>query len=186
MKSPSIPAGLLNRNVELFVQDDELYAVYKGKTYPYLELPETIRNVFQVELIRDKKAQESLKNDMAITDSTEMELQFVKCRYGGFDNNPDLAANGETRPECWDCGVHGSCDAEGKVCHLPAGAHGTLTKREYQIAVLVGRGCYDYEISDQLDIAESTVREYLKRIRSKIGANNRQEITMFAHKNGLL
>lgn len=185
MKSPKIPAGLLNRNVELFINDNELYGLYNKKTYPYLELPESIRSIFQVELIRDKKAQESLIHDFGITDGTEMELQFVRCRFGGFDSNPDLA-DGETSPECWDCGVHGSCKAEGKVCLLPAGVHGTLTKREYQIAMLVGKGLYDYEIADRLDIAEPTVREYLKRIRAKIDANNRQEITMFAHKNGLL
>jgi len=185
MKSPKLPAGLLNKHVEIFVQDNELYALYNKRTYPYLELPESIRSVFQVELIRDKKAQSSIEKTFCITDSTDMELQFVKCRFGGFDNNPDLA-NGETRPECWDCGLHGSCNAEGKVCLLPAGVHGTLTKREYEIAMLVGKGLYDYEIAGQLGIAEPTIREYLKRIRSKIDANNRQEITMFAHKNGLL
>lgn len=185
MKSADIPAGLVDNNVEFFVHDDQLLATYSGAVHKYFDLPDDIRTVFQVEMIRDKIAQEFLTKVFGLVDGLDMELQFVKCRFGGFDNHPDLM-NGRTRSECWDCGRHGSCQGEGRICLLPAGSRGSLSKREYQTAVMVGKGYKDARIADELSISKGTVREYMKRIRAKIIAKNRQEIADFAHKNSLL
>lgn len=185
MKTPKLPAGLEDQNLEIYVHNNELHVTYRGRVIDFIELPHAIREIFEVQLIRDHTARVSLQKDMGITNSTDMLIQYVKCLFGGFDSNPDLK-DGKTTNEFWDCGLHGSCPGEGKVCKMPEGPMGVLSPREYQTAVLVARGKFDKEIAAELNIEETSVREYMKRIRCKIEANNRIEIMLWAQKSGLI
>ena len=185
MKSPQLPAGLEDNNLEIYLHDGELKAIHQGKVVDFIELPASIREVFEVQLIKDPAAIHSLQNDMNILDGTGMLMQYVKCVFGGFDKNPDLH-DGKTTPECWDCGHHGTCPAEGKVCKMPAGPLGVLSKREYQVTLMVAKGKFDKEIAYDLHIEETSVREYLKRIRGKLEVNNRIEIMLWAQMKGLI
>jgi len=185
MKNPLLPAGLEDHNLEIYVHDDELKVTYNRRAIEFIELPESIREIFEVSLIKDPIAIKSLRADMHILDSTGMLIQYVKCVFGGFDNNPDLH-EGKTIPECWDCGRHGTCPAEGKVCKLPAGPMGVLSPKEYRTTVLVAKGKLDKEIAEEMGIKETSVREYMKRVREKIEANNRIEIMLWAQRSGLI
>jgi DNA-binding CsgD family transcriptional regulator len=185
MKNPQLPAGLADKNLEIYFHDGELKAIYQGKTQDFIELPGAIRDIFEVHLIRDTAAVHSLQHDMNILDGTDMLIQYVKCVFGGFDLNPDLRGT-KTTPECWDCGYHGTCPGEGKVCKMPAGPMGVLSKREYQVAILAAKGKFDKEIAFELHLEESSVREYLKRVRCKVEANNRIELMLWAQRMGLI
>lgn len=185
MKNPRLPAGLEDQDLEIYVHNNELHITYQRKVVDFIELPVAIQEIFEVQLIRDKIARVSLQEDMKIMDSTMMLLQYIKCLFGGFDLNPDLH-NGKTTPECWDCGRHGTCPGEGKVCKMPEGPMGVLSKREYQVTLLVAYGKFDKEIASELNILETSVREYMKRIRFKIEANNRIEIMLWAQRSGLI
>jgi DNA-binding CsgD family transcriptional regulator len=185
MKNPQLPAGLEDKNLEIYFHDGDLKAIFQGKVVDFIELPGAIRDIFEVQLIRDTAAVHSLQHDMFILDGTAMLLQYVKCVYGGFDCKPDLRGT-KTTPECWDCGNHGACPGEGKVCKMPAGPMGVLSKREYQVTILAAKGKYDKEIAYELHIEESSVREYLKRAREKVEANNRIELMLWAQRMGLI
>lgn len=185
MKNPKRPAGLEDADLEIYAVDNQLHCTYQGKAVDFIELPYTIRQIFEVDLIKDPVSQKSLQEDLGITDSEDMLQKHVMCNYGGFDFVPDLHGH-KTSRECWDCGEHGACPGEGKVCKLPAGPLGALSKREYQVTMLVARGKLDKEIAFELHIEETSVREYQKRIRSKIEANNRIEIMLWAQRTGLI
>lgn len=62
---------------------------------------------------------------------------------------------------------------------------GSLTKRELEVAKLIGSGLVNKMIADRLFISEKTVRNHLTVIYSKIGVTNRLELALFATKNGL-
>jgi DNA-binding CsgD family transcriptional regulator len=187
MKSAKLPAGLEDQNMELYVYRDELKATFNGKKVLFIELPEPIKEAFEVEMIADKVAFKSLQEDMKVLESNEMLIQYVKCNYGGYDFNPDYdAQTGTMKREYWDCGCHGKCPAEGKVCKMPAGEFGTLTPRELQITILVANGEPDKLIAHQLDITINTVRSHLENIRRKVGAYTRTDITQFAIKKRLI
>lgn len=185
MKSAILPAGLEDDSLELYVYNKELKATFNGRKVLFIELPETIKEIFEVEMIADRVAFKSLQVDMQIFESNEMLIQYTKCNYGGHDYKADLN-NGETSREYWDCGRRGTCLSEGKVCKLPSGNFGTLTPREFQITVMVANGLPDKLIAADLDISVNTIRTHLENIRRKIGAYNRTDITKFAIKNKLI
>jgi DNA-binding NarL/FixJ family response regulator len=61
----------------------------------------------------------------------------------------------------------------------------SLTKREHEIIVLVAQGLKRTQIADKLFISETTVRNHLTSILSKLGLSDRFELVFFAFRNGL-
>jgi DNA-binding NarL/FixJ family response regulator len=51
----------------------------------------------------------------------------------------------------------------------------TLTKREYEVLILLSHGQQNKEIALALSIAEHTVEQHLKHIYQKLGVSNRTE-----------
>jgi DNA-binding CsgD family transcriptional regulator len=57
---------------------------------------------------------------------------------------------------------------------------GGLTRREGEIAELVGRGLTNRQIADVLHVAERTAENHVQHILSKLGFNNRSQIAAWA------
>jgi predicted ATPase/DNA-binding CsgD family transcriptional regulator len=63
---------------------------------------------------------------------------------------------------------------------------GQLSARERELVTLVGRGCTDAQIAEQLYISVRTVRSHLDRIRDKTGCRRRTDLTRLALTAGLV
>ena len=61
----------------------------------------------------------------------------------------------------------------------------TLTDREREILVAIGRGWTNGEIAEQLVLSESTVKTHVGRVLAKIGARDRVQAVIFAYDLGL-
>jgi DNA-binding NarL/FixJ family response regulator len=61
----------------------------------------------------------------------------------------------------------------------------TLTDREREILVAIGRGWTNGEIADRLVLSESTVKTHVGRVLAKIGARDRVQAVIFAYDQGL-
>ena len=61
--------------------------------------------------------------------------------------------------------------------------NGTMTNRERDVAVLVGRGYTNRQVGDRLGITEVTVRHHLSSIFNKLGVANRFELIVWLHRN---
>ena len=61
----------------------------------------------------------------------------------------------------------------------------TLTDREREILVAIGRGWTNGEIATRLVLSESTVKTHVGRILAKIGARDRIQAVIFAYDLGL-
>jgi len=61
----------------------------------------------------------------------------------------------------------------------------TLTDRESEILVAIGRGWTNGEIADRLVLSESTVKTHVGRVLAKIGARDRIQAVIFAYDLGL-
>lgn len=186
MNSAELPPGLEDGNIELYVYNNELKASFNGKKVLFIDLPESIKEVFETELIANKKAFKSLQEDMGIYNSGAMLIQYAKCNYGGHDYTPDYVDGKTNKKEYWNCGKRGKCKAEGKVCQLPKCNFGTLTPKELQITILVAEGLPNKLIAEKQNISINTLRTHLENIREKMGVFNRIEITQFAIKNKLI
>ena len=61
----------------------------------------------------------------------------------------------------------------------------TLTDREREILVAIGRGRTNREIAERLVLSESTVKTHVGRVLAKIGARDRVQAVIFAYDLGL-
>jgi DNA-binding NarL/FixJ family response regulator len=61
----------------------------------------------------------------------------------------------------------------------------SLSEREREVIVLIGKGLKNKEIATQLSISEITVRHHLSSIYNKLAVANRLELTIYAYRNGL-
>jgi predicted ATPase/DNA-binding SARP family transcriptional activator/DNA-binding CsgD family transcriptional regulator len=61
-----------------------------------------------------------------------------------------------------------------------------LTSRECEVAVLVGGGLTNRQISSKLSVSERTVHNHVRNILSKLGLRSRTQIAVWAERCGLL
>jgi DNA-binding NarL/FixJ family response regulator len=61
----------------------------------------------------------------------------------------------------------------------------TLTDREREILIAIGRGWTNGEIAERLVLSESTVKTHVGRVLAKIGARDRVQAVIFAYDLGL-
>lgn len=62
----------------------------------------------------------------------------------------------------------------------------TLTNRETEILKLAATGASNKEIAEQLVVSQSTVKNHMRNILSKLHLNNRREAVAFARRQGLI
>jgi len=61
----------------------------------------------------------------------------------------------------------------------------SLSDREREVILLIGKGLKNKEIAVLLSISEITVRHHLSSIYNKLNVANRLELTIYAYRNGL-
>lgn len=66
------------------------------------------------------------------------------------------------------------------------GGLGSLTDREREILVAVGKGWTNSEIAARFVVSESTVKTHVGRVLAKIGARDRIQAVIFAYDHGLV
>jgi DNA-binding NarL/FixJ family response regulator len=64
--------------------------------------------------------------------------------------------------------------------------HDPLTGREREVAVLVGRGLTNRQISSELSVSERTIHNHVRNILIKLGLRSRAQIAVWAARCGLL
>lgn len=61
-----------------------------------------------------------------------------------------------------------------------------LTDRETEVMCLVAQGLSNREIGERISVGEGTVKVHVHNIYSKLGVNNRVDLTLYAQKKGLV
>lgn len=62
----------------------------------------------------------------------------------------------------------------------------TLSSRELEVLTRIGHGDTNEEIAAALHLSPATARTYVSRILAKLGARDRPELVVLAHKSGLV
>lgn len=183
----TLPAGLLNNDIEIYNTDMGAKVLQNGNSVPYLSMPDMFRQPYQTELIRDKKACQALRSVFHLTSGDEMEEQFVACRFGGaLDQTPDLI-DMQPVPDCPLCKKLKTCEAFDIVCKAPLTKSGKrLARHEYLVVIEVAKGKQDSEIAELLKIEVSSVRTFLARAREKMCLNNRVEVALWLINKGIV
>ncbi|MEW9669171.1 response regulator [Ammoniphilus sp. 3BR4] len=71
---------------------------------------------------------------------------------------------------------------QGESKSLP---HDQLTVRELEVLGLIGEGKSNQEIAEQLFIGIKTVKTHVSNILSKLGVEDRTQVAIYAHRQGL-
>ena len=152
----------------------------------------------QLRMVREIRAPQPASNIVVLLDAMDRNLVVEAFRFGArgvFYRSESF----EILCKCIAC-VHkgqiwaGSAElrfvleALGKPLPLDGNnaAGYTLSKREEEIARLVAEGCSNREISQQLDLSEHTIKNYLFRVFEKLGVSTRVELALYALKHGNL
>ena len=176
----SLPAGLEDKGVEFYVYNNDIKCLYAGQTYQWSEIPNLILERVAVDMLQNQEALNALVA-WDLTQRDEMLKQYIICRFGGFDLEPDIDANGKIdHTEYFDCGRRGNCAHEGKLCATIKVANGFLTKQEVNVLRCVAQGKLNKEIADILSISEDTVSTHNQNIQRKLGVDNKLEMGSFA------
>lgn len=186
MRPVTIPAGLEDKGLEIYLHKGDLRVIYNGKLYAFDFLPEAIQDAFLQHMMANKTALASLQKDFNLTEVKDMLIQYIKCNFGNFDNVPDMDEDGTIHSECWNCGRRGTCSGEGKVCGRLQGPHGLLTKRETEIFFLLVDGKSHKMIGDFFGTHIQTIETQLKYMREKLGCHSSIEVMGYAMKRKLV
>ena len=180
-----LPGGLVDTNVEFFVYNDEVMALYKGEVLTYDTWPEELKEAIENIILQDAKAKSALFS-MGLSKRDDMITKYVRCVFGNFDNDADVCM--ETlhhEPEYIECIHRGVCPHEGKLCKTLKVADGYISHQEMRIIKMIGEGLFDKEIADKLGISVNTVPVHKTNIMNKTGLRSKVEIARWATERNL-
>lgn len=181
-----IPAGLEDSSVEFYVHNGAIKCLHNGSTYLWEEIPSFIKEIVENDMSAHPEAIKALV-DWNIVDGDEMMKQYIICRFGGFDLEPDIDKNGGIEyTEYFDCGRRGKCNFEGKLCATIQVQNGHLTKAELAVLRKVANGNPNKIIAADLDISEDTVSTHNQNIQKKLGVFTKQEMVAFAIRKNII
>lgn len=72
------------------------------------------------------------------------------------------------------------------MVHYKGGVTFNLTKRKKEVLELVISGLSDKEIASCLNLSYGSIRDYIDKIRLKLGAGNRVHIAVIAIRAGIV
>jgi DNA-binding CsgD family transcriptional regulator len=103
-----------------------------------------------------------------------MAHKFVRCNFGKFDGLTYDVDGKVMHLEEVSCPIRRECPVCGIVCKpKPFG----LTKRETEIAKMTSSGCSYDEISEELGITHSTIKNVIQKIKEKLHLATSKDIT---------
>lgn len=180
------PAGLMDDRIEWFILEGEPVYLREGRIVAFSDRTEDVDDIITEQIKGDRMAQKGLER-LGITDPVEAKRRFVFCRFGGYDNKPDIVPveDGVTiNPEYWECGLR-PCLADGLLCR-PSTPSRQLTLHDIQLIRLIGQDLPVKAIAEKMGTAESTVNRQCQHLCHKLNCSTQKGIARYAGENNLI
>jgi DNA-binding CsgD family transcriptional regulator len=176
-------------NIEIFADPynfGKCYFIQHAEIKPFNFLPWDVLEDLCSELLHDRKAMEGMRA-MGYTSEPEMLELYNYCNRGSLDSIADISASGYKTREYVDCGRHGKCPGEGKVC-TPVVINGShITYRELECLKLIGEGLPYKRIKIEMGFRQVTaVNSLIGRLRDKLQCSSNVEIAIKAKEMGIV
>ncbi|WP_336828474.1 helix-turn-helix transcriptional regulator [Sphingobacterium multivorum] len=183
-----LPAGIEDNGYEFFWsnRDQVLKCTHAGRVWIWGDFPQEAIDIVCEDMAAHPEVILDIR-DWNVTDKDEMIALYIFCRFGKFDTEPDINANGTIGyAEYFDCGKRGTCKYEGRICTTLKVENGELTKRELETLKLVAKGKLNKEIADIMEISEHTVNSHITNIQQKGNFFKKYEMILFAKDKNLI
>lgn len=177
-------AGMIDKGADFFMVDGELYCSHDFKVHVWPHFPAHLIEIVREDMMKHPEAMKALAKWENLLPEDYV-WQYIVCRFGGLDDEPDINQNGEVHhTEYVDCRLRGSCKYEGKLCCSLKAEHGIISPAEMSVLRLSNQPIK--LIADKLCISEETVKTHLKSIKDKTGTADKLDAAMYALKKGLI
>ena len=70
--------------------------------------------------------------------------------------------------------------------HRPSKAISELPEKDQELLRLIAQGLSNLEIAEELSLSPATVKSYVSRLLTKLGARDRAQLVILAYQNGLV
>ncbi len=182
-KNSRLMSGLVDKCVEFFYHKNEVYCLHDGVRYTFEETPKWIIEKIEEDMLQYPDAMKALASWENL-DESEWVRQYIICRFGGIDDEPDIDLEGNVHhAEYFDCGLRGQCRYEGKLCTALKVENGYLGKAEIEVLRYISLP--DKLIADKLNKSIDTIITQQQTIRAKTGMRSKVELAIFAQKKGI-
>lgn len=182
-----LPAGLYSKGTETVTINNEPRTTFRGMPYSFKDTPRCRIDLYKAHMKQHPVGEKAMEDITRSKDDEVKVKQWMMCRFGGFDNTPDIDENDNIQEaEYVPCPKRGGlCAYEGKGCCTVEVAKGVfLSKAELSVV----RFSYlpDKLIADQLFISTETVKNHLTNSRNKIGLGSTKELVWWASIKGII
>lgn len=185
MSNNQIQAGVADRGLEIFKQNELTLATYAGHTYKFRELPNLVLNLLRADLELNIEAKVAL-DTWGYSEEMDRLEKYATCRFGGVDMFSDITSCGKLNPDYHDCPSRSRCPFNGVVCVKPAGKNGELSDREVEILKLIAEGQMEKQIADTLGITQGAIAKHRKSLFNKTGTASSVSLTHWAIARNLI
>lgn len=178
-------AGINDMGAEILKPEvGTLICTHNRKIWFWPIFPKFVLNTINAAMLKDPEAMRCLINFPGLKPS-DFPRQFMECRMGGLDDEPDITPEGEVNySEYVSCSKRGVCPFEGKLCLSLKVQNGIISSAEMAVLKLSNEPIKI--IAGRLFITEETVKTHLSAIKRKIGVKDKTGIALFAQKKGLI
>jgi DNA-binding CsgD family transcriptional regulator len=177
--------GILNDEIEFFVDDEKVKAICNGKVLDFTEISFGHIQMLKDEIERDREVKLHLLDLHPHSEYRRIE-QFVKCRFGGLDYQADISSEGIQKGEHWDCPLRGHCRSEGVLCKSVTYNGETLNAQDIALTKLLSTNFTNEAIAQELNIPLGSLHLAKKNLYKKYGVQTKQETTIKAQRLNII
>lgn len=177
--------GILSDGVEFFLHEETIKVISSGRVMNFKDLPFSTIQLLREEIDRQPKVMAELIAMYPDSENKRLE-QFVKCRFGGLDYEPDLSRNGVQKGEWWDCPLRGNCTSEGILCKKVAYNGYLLTSQDIRLLQLLSTNYTNEHIAETMNLPLGSLHVLKKKLYHMLGVQTKQESTIIAQRLNLI
>ncbi|MXV16871.1 response regulator transcription factor [Hufsiella ginkgonis] len=159
MTLPNLIPGLVDKSVEFFGHNMEVYCIHDGRTIEYAAFPMWMREIIMQHMETNPHLVAAVRREKV--DFSDFVKKYIYLVFGRIDGIPDIALDGSTNHEFF-----------------------AFSKREIDILRLVH--LTDKEIAERLFISRETVLSHWQNMRRSTGLNNKIQLAISASKRGII
>ena len=179
MTNVTILPGLLDEHTEIFAHNQKAFAIHKGKTIDFFDLPKEYQEAIWSDILQEEGVFQVLEMNGFITKKSKL-AKVAICRYGRLDNQADISQDYQLSHEHYDCGIRESCPMEGIVCKSVTYNGHVLSPFELKLLSLLATEDTTPVVAEKMKVSINTLDTRKKILFEKFGVLSRPRLVALA------